>query len=111
MVRHIVWWTLKDQADGRTADENVWHIQQASAMLHGLPWINTIEVCNKVQPSTTVPANVVLTVTLNDMEALENYHKDPVHVQFAQMVDKLADSRNVIDYVVDLDPALAGMKA
>lgn len=107
MVRHIVWWTLKDQAEDRTADENAWRIQQASAMLHGMPNLLTIEVSSKVQPSTTVPAKVVLTTTHKNMADLEAYRNDPVHLQFAAMVNELATSRNAIDYALDEDPKLA----
>lgn len=107
MVRHIVWWTLKNEAGGRTADENAWHIQQASAMLHGMPSLMTIEVSAKVEASTTVPAKVVLSTTHKNMADLETYRNDPVHLQFAAMVNELATSRNAIDYALDEDPKLA----
>lgn len=109
MIRHIVWWNLKDQADGREAAANVWHIQQASAMLHGDPNVVTIEVCNKVEPSTTVPAQSVLTTTHKTIEDLEAFRSTPVYKQFMDMVNKLALSHDVIDFSVDLDPSLAGM--
>lgn len=109
MVRHIVWWNLKDNAGGRDAAANVWHIQQASAMLHGSPNLSTIEVCNKVEPSTTVAAQSVLTTTHKDMADLEAFRSSSIYKQFMDMVNPLADSSEVIDYSVDLDPALAGM--
>lgn len=103
MVRHIVWWTLKEQANGRTAVENAWHIQQASAMLHGMPALISVEVSAKVQPSTTVPCQVVLMSTHKDMEDLQKYKDNPVHLQFAKMVTELSTSRNAIDYALDKD--------
>lgn len=101
MIRHIVWWTLKEFAEGRTAPENAWHIQQTSAMLHGMPALISVEVSAKVQPSTTVPAQVVLMSTHKDMEDLQKYKDNPVHQQFADMVGKLAASRNAIDYALE----------
>lgn len=101
MIRHIVWWTLKEHADGRSAAENAWHLEQASAMLHGMPSLRTVEVSAKVQPSTTVPAQLVLSTTHTDMAQLEQYRNDPVHLQFAEKVNAVASSRNVIDYAID----------
>lgn len=109
MIRHIVWWKLKDKAGGRDAAGNVWHIQQASAMLHGSPYVTTIEVCNKVEPSTTVAAQSVMTTTHKNIEDLEAFRSSPIYEQFMEMVKPLADSQEVIDFDVDLDPALAGM--
>lgn len=101
MIRHIVWWTLKEHSHGRSAAENAWHIQQASAMLHGMPEVISVEVSAKVQPSSTVPAQVVLFSTHNNMEALEAYKNNPVHLKFAEMVTELSLTRNCIDYAVE----------
>lgn len=106
MVRHIVWWTLKPHAVGRTADENVMHIQKASAMLHGYPTVHVIEVSNKVQPSTTVPAKVVLCSSHDNMDDFQAFTGSDVYKQFMDMVGELADSVQCIDYVVDRDPNL-----
>lgn len=101
MIRHIVWWTLKEHSHGRSAVENARHIQEASAMLYGMPELISVEVSAKVQPSTTVPAQVVLFSTHKDMEALESYKNNPVHLKFAEMVTELSNSRNCIDYAVE----------
>ena len=109
MIRHIVWWNLKDQADGKDAAANVWHIHQNSAMLHGDPNVMTVEVANKVEPSTTVSAQTVLTTTHKTMADLEAFRSTSVYKDFIDMVNKLALSHHVIDFSVDLDPSLAGM--
>lgn len=98
MIRHIVWWTLKKEADGRSAEENGKHLEDASAVLHGIPGVESVEVSAQIQPSSTVPAQVVLTSTHEDMAALEAYKNDPVHIKFAQLITSLSDSRNCIDY-------------
>lgn len=101
MIRHIVWWTLKEHADHRSLAENLEHIQQASAMLHGMPSVRSVEVSAKVQPSTTVPAQLVLMSTHDTFADLESYQQDPVHLQFAEKIKAISTSRNCIDYSLD----------
>lgn len=101
MIRHVVWWTLKKYAEGRSDAENARYIEQASAMLRGMPNVLSIEVSAKVQPSATVPAQVVLMSSHKDMADLEAYKANPVHMQFAEKISAVSDSRNCIDYAVD----------
>ena len=45
MVRHIVWWTLKPEAEGRTAAENAKLIKQRLEALMGqIPSLKSLEV-------------------------------------------------------------------
>ena len=45
MVRHIVWWTLKPEAEGRTAAENAKLIKQRLEALMGQsPSLQSLEV-------------------------------------------------------------------
>lgn len=104
MIRHIVWWTLKEHAKGKSMAVNLSHIQAASAELHGLPSVHTIQISAKVLPSTTVPAQLVLTTTHKTMEDLEAYKIDPVHVNFAKMLEEYVTSRNCIDF--SFEPSL-----
>lgn len=101
MIRHVVWWTLKENANGRSMVENVEHIQELSAMLHGLPSLTYVEISAKIQPSCTVPCNLVLMSTHKTMADLEAYRMDPVHIQFAEKVNEIATSRNCIDYAYE----------
>lgn len=103
MIRHIVWWTLKEQANGRTADENAWHILKSSASLRVIPEMLSLEVSRKIEASSSVPAGIVLTTTHKNMEELDAYRNNPVHLQFAAMLNELVNSRNVIDFEFDPD--------
>lgn len=103
MIRHIVWWTLKERANGRSIAENIEHIRAASAMLHGMPALLSIEVSAKVLPSSTEPAQIVLMSTHKTTEDLEQYRVNPVHLQFAKLIGEVASSRHCIDYGIDED--------
>lgn len=101
MIRHIVWWTLKEKAEGRTAAENAQRLVEASAMLHGLPSVRSVEVSCLIQPTSTVPAQVVLQSSHDDMAALSTYAQDPVHLEFAARVKAVCASRSALDYSID----------
>ena len=59
MVRHIVWWTLKPEAEGRTAAENAKLIKQRLEALMGqIPSLKSLEVSYDFLPTCTMPVNV-----------------------------------------------------
>ena len=101
MIRHIVWWTLKEHAEGKSAAENAQHLVEASAMLHGMPSVRSIEVSCLIQPTSTVPAQVVLQSSHDDMAALKAYAENPVHLEFAAKVKAVCASRQALDYSVE----------
>ena len=103
MIRHIVWWTLKEKADGKSAEENAWHILQLSSALMEIPEMLSLEVSQKVEKTTTVQAGLVLTTTHKNMEELEKYRNNPIHLQFAALLNELVSSRNVIDFEFDAE--------
>ena len=59
MVRHIVWWTLKPEAEGRTAAENAKLIKQRLEALMGqIPSLKSLEVSYAVSYThLTLPTN------------------------------------------------------
>ena len=90
MVRHIVWWTLKPEAEGRTAAENAKLIKQRLEALMGqIPSLKSLEVSYDFLPTCTMPVNVILMTT----------HDDPAHVAVGKELIKLVtESRQAIDY-------------
>ena len=101
MIRHIVWWTLKEEAEGRSAAENAQRLVDASAMLHGLPTVRSVEVSCRFQPTSTVAAQVVLQSSHDDMAGLRAYAEHPTHLEFAARVKAVCASRQALDYAVD----------
>lgn len=101
MIRHIVWWTLKEEAEGHSAAENAQKLVDASAMLHGIPSVRSVEVSCRIQPTSTVQAQVVLQSAHDDMAALQAYAENPVHLEFAARVKAVCSSRQALDYQVE----------
>ena len=101
MLKHIVWWTLADNADGYSAQENAVRVKQASENLNGISAALSVEVSYKIEPTTTVPAQVVLQSTHKSSTELKEYAEHPVHLQFVKLIKAVSTSRQALDYTVD----------
>lgn len=101
MVRHIVWWKLKKEAAGRTAAENAARIQSSYQPLKGIAGVLSVEVSTRFLPTSTVPAQVILTSTHESADALKAYAIDPAHLKFAELIGSVCEDRNCIDYECD----------
>lgn len=95
MLRHIVWWTLKPGCEGQAEA-----IQKASASLKSIGPVRDVDVSTRILPGTTVQCQVILVSTHDGEQALEEYKRDPIHVQFAQLITAAAESRSCIDYEI-----------
>ena len=101
MLKHIVWWTLADNADGYSAQENAVRVKQASENLKSISAALNVEVSYKIETSTTVPAQVVLQSTHNNAVELKEYAEHPVHLQFVKLIKAVSTSRQALDYTVE----------
>lgn len=102
MVRHIVWWTLKSEAMGRTAAQNAAVIKAVAEKLieFGIPGLKSVEVSTNPLPSCTLPAQVVLFSTHDDAAALKIYAEHPEHQKLAAILKEVSASRQAVDYVI-----------
>ncbi len=101
MIKHIVWWTLKEEEEGCGAAENALRIKrEAEALLEKCPTLNSIEVSVAIQPTTTVAAEVVLQSSHDDTASLNAYNEHPEHQKLVAFIKKVVSSRNAIDYEI-----------
>lgn len=102
MVRHIVWWTLKTEAEGRSAADNAALIKQRLEALKGqIPALHSLEVSCDLLPTTTLPVQVILTTMHEDAAGLKAYAEHPLHVAVGkELISKVTASRQAIDYVL-----------
>lgn len=101
MIRHIVWWTLKPEAEGRTAKENAALIKEMGlALLGKIESLKSIEISYDLQPTTTQPVHLILVSTHDDMAGLKAYAEHPEHLKLGAVVKAAADSRQAIDYAI-----------
>jgi len=100
MVKHIVMWTLKENAEGATARENGAKMKEMLEALNGrIDGLKHLEVsCDIV--AADPECHVVLCSEHEGEDALNHYQGHPEHQACVAFVKKVAASRKVLDYVV-----------
>ena len=102
MIRHIVWWTLKPEAEGRSAAENAELMKKAVRGLVGkIPGLLSVDISGTVLGSSTMPAELVLHSTHTDEEALKAYAVHPLHLECGKLMKAVAESRQALDYEIE----------
>jgi hypothetical protein len=98
MVKHIVFWKLKEAANGMSKQANALAIKQKLESLSGkIEGLITIEVgCDFLQSPESV--DVVLYSTFKDKEALSFYQQHPLHKEIMPFIAEARSERRVIDY-------------
>nr|WP_320013863.1 Dabb family protein [uncultured Desulfobacter sp.] len=100
MVKHIVFWTLKDSAEGRSAHQNAKEIKKKLEALNGrIPGLIKLEVGIDFG-RTEASADVALYSELSDRDALNHYINHPEHVAVSDFVGKIRHDRTVVDYEI-----------
>lgn len=98
MLKHIVMFRMKEEAEGRTKEEN---IQRLVDILKGLkdkiPVVRYLEVgVNK--GSSRSASDVVLYTEFDSMEDLAIYRNHPEHQKAVDFIENVCTERRVIDY-------------
>lgn len=100
MIKHIVMWTLKEEAEGAVASENAAKMKEMLEALNG-----KIEVLKHLEVSADVfesapECNIVLYSEFESKEDLQTYAVHPLHQECVSFIKKIVSSRSVIDYVI-----------
>ena len=100
MVRHLVMWTLKAEAENATAQENGAKMKALLEALNGrIEGLRHLEVsCDIV--AADPECHVVLCSEHDDVDALNHYQDHPEHQACVAFVKKVAASRKALDYVI-----------
>lgn len=99
MLRHIVWWTFKPEAEGRTGAENAADMKQKCEALMGkIPSLKSIELSLEFESTTTQPIQLILNSTHEDMAGLKAYAEHPEHLPVVAFGKSVTASRQAIDY-------------
>jgi hypothetical protein len=98
MVKHIVFWKLKDEANGMSKLENATAIKQKLEDLNG-----KIEGCTKLEVGfdflhSAESADVVLYSEFENKEALYFYTNHPLHKAVMPFIAEARSERRVVDY-------------
>lgn len=99
MLKHIVMWRLKDQAEGADRAANAQRIKAALEALRGrIPGLLSLEVGIDVERSPAA-FDLVLSSTFESPEALAAYQVHPEHARVAEFIGRVRSERAVVDYV------------
>ena len=97
MIRHVVMWRLKNEAEGGTKQENM---EKMAADLYALrpiiPEILRMEIGFDVK-HTEASMDVMLLTEFADMPSLAYYANHSEHLKVAAFIGKIAESRIVLD--------------
>ncbi len=100
MVKHIVFRTLQDSAEGRSAHQNAREMKERLEALNGrVPGLIKLEVGIDFGRTET-SADVALYSELSDRNALSHYLNHPEHIAVSDFVSKIRRDRTVVDYEI-----------
>jgi quinol monooxygenase YgiN len=98
MVKHIVFWKLKEEANGLSKAENAAAIKQKLEALAGqIEGLLKIEVGTDFLHSAE-SADVVLYSEFKDKAALDFYQQHPLHKAVMPFIGEARSERRVVDY-------------
>ena len=100
MIKHVVMWKFKEEAEGENKATNVRTFKsQLEALIPIIPQIIDLEVgINEVESDASY--DVILISTFKNMEDLKIYANHPDHVAVGDFCAKVRESRVVVDYTV-----------
>lgn len=100
MIKHVVMWKFKDEAEGRTRMENMEMIRERLLALPPvIPTIKKMEIGFDVR-HTAASADLVLCTEFEDLASLEAYITHPAHVAVGDSLLRVIDTRAVVDYEI-----------
>lgn len=102
MIKHIVLWKLKDEAEGRSKRDNAIELKRQLEYLNGkIPGLLYLEVgINVPDNNPGDESDVVLYSEFKDMAALKGYLAHPEHQKIIPFARAIRSERRVIDFEV-----------
>lgn len=98
MIKHIVLWKLKPEAEGRTAKENaLWMKEHLEALLGVVPQLKSCEVGINVKEGNY---DACLVSTFDSLEDLAAYKVHPEHVKISSYCKLIRENRVACDFVI-----------
>jgi len=98
MIKHIVFWSIAEGAEGRTVAQNAQIIKEGLERLVGI-----VDGLRKAEVHLNLnddKFNVCLVSEFDSKEQLEAYQTHPEHMKVREFVKKVRTDRAVVDYEV-----------
>lgn len=99
MIKHLVFWKFKPEANGRSARENAVLLrEQLLALKQSIPQILEID-CGVDFNASPAAFDFGLHTAFASKEDLEIYQRHPEHLKIKELVGQITADRAVVDYV------------
>jgi hypothetical protein len=97
MIKHIVMWKLREQAEGADRAGNARRMKELLESCAGLPGIVEFEVA-LAQPDLEATYDVVLYSVFTNKAALDAYQQHPAHAAIKPFIGAVRLERQCMDY-------------
>jgi len=99
MIKHIVFFGLAENAEGKTKAENAEIIKfELENLVHFIPEIKKIEVGINAPDAPKTNFDIALYTEFESLEALDIYQEHPEHKRVSAYIGKVKISRAAVDY-------------
>lgn len=100
MLRHVVMWSFKDEAEGAPKKANLaWVRESLLALRQIVPEILDMSIGEDIGIGRD-PWDMVLIMDFADAEALDRYQHHPEHKKISAFVGKVRDRRACVDFTI-----------
>ncbi|BCN29703.1 Dabb family protein [Anaeromicropila herbilytica] len=101
MVRHIVLFGFKKEAEGRSALENAEIAKESLLSLKDkISVLRNIEVGINMENASSDNATLCLTCDFDHLDDLSIYANHEEHLKVAEFIGKVRESRSCVDYEI-----------
>lgn len=101
MIRHIVMFKLKEEADGRSRKENLCIAKEMLEALQGVvPTLKSSYVKINDEQADRENYDIVLVSEYEDMEGLNAYIVHPAHKKVGEFMRKVREARACVDFEI-----------
>lgn len=101
MIRHIVMFSLLDEAEGKTKAENLAEaVKRAETLRTKVPSLREYSVVTNSPEADNTNYDLALICDFDDMNGLNEYQNHPDHKEFGRFICTVRKSRACIDFEI-----------
>lgn len=101
MIKHIVFFGIADEAEGKSKADNLKFIKkELEALIHLIPELKKIEVGINHPEAPESNFDLALYTEFESMKELDIYQVHPEHKRVAAYIGKVKTSRACVDYEI-----------
>ena len=99
MIKHIVMFKLKDEAEGKSREENIKEaLEKLSGFKASIPELIEFKVVTNSEKAPQDNCTLALICDFKDIDGLNAYQVHPVHKAFGAFIAPRHEGRSCIDY-------------